>query len=118
MRGHHTLSLSETDNAAFAAPNVKLIPLAVPGTNAAGPPVANPTAPRRDGNFFWEQFVAASQIGGINAVYVAMFDEVNEGTQIMPITNSPPPQSPGFYSYDGYPGDWYERGWRWRERCI
>jgi len=98
-----------SDNAAFAAHNVKFIPLAFPGTNAAGPPSANPTAPRRDGNFFWEQFVAASQIGGINAIYVAMFDEVNEGTQIMPITNSPPPQSPAFYTYDGYPGDWYER---------
>jgi hypothetical protein len=98
-----------SDNAAFAAHNVKFIPLVFPGTNAAGPPTANPTAPRRDGNFFWEQFVAASQIGGINAIYVAMFDELNEGTQIMPITNSPPSQTPAFYTYDGYPGDWYER---------
>jgi hypothetical protein len=38
-----------------------------------------------------------------------MFDELNEGTQIMPITNSPPSQTPAFYTYDGYPGDWYER---------
>jgi hypothetical protein len=98
-----------SDNAAFTAHNVKFIPLVFPGTNAAGPPTANPTAPRRDGNFFWEQFVAASQIGGINAIYVAMFDELNEGTQIMPITNSPPPQTPTFYTYDGYSGDWYER---------
>lgn len=98
-----------SDNAAFAAHNVKFIPLAFPGTNAAGPPTANPTAPRRDGNFFWEQFVAASKVGGINSVYVAMFDEVNEGTQIMPITNTPPTQTPAFYTYDGYPGDWYER---------
>jgi len=38
-----------------------------------------------------------------------MFDEVNEGTQIFPVTNTPPVQSPAFYTYDGSPGDWYMR---------
>jgi len=96
-------------NAAFKANNVKFIPLVYPGTNIAGPPSDPPTAPRRDGNFLWEQFVAASSIGGINTVFIAMFDEVNEGTQIFPVTNTPPVQSPAFYTYDGFPGDWYMR---------
>ena len=37
-----------------------------------------------------------------------MYDEVNEGTAIMPITNTPPSQSPPFLTSPGDPGDWYE----------
>jgi hypothetical protein len=98
-----------SDYAAFKSHNVRYIPLIFPGTNAAGPPATTPTAPRRDGYFFWEQFVAASKISGINSAFIAMYDEVNEGTQIMPVTNNPPSQTPAFYTYDGYPGNWYER---------
>jgi YD repeat-containing protein len=98
-----------SDAATFKTHNVKYIPLVFPGTSAAGPPVTNPTAPRRDGYFLWEQYVAASTVGGLNSVFVAMYDEVNEGTAIMPISNTPPAQSPAFYTSVGYPGDWYEK---------
>ena len=40
--------------------------------------------------------------------YVAMFDEVDEGTAIFKVTNQPP--GPGrFVTLDGLPTDWYLR---------
>ena len=40
--------------------------------------------------------------------YVAMFDEVDEGTAIFKVSNTPP--KPGrFVTYDGLPSDWYLR---------
>jgi hypothetical protein len=40
--------------------------------------------------------------------YVAMFDEVDEGTAIFKVSNSPPTQG-RFQTYDGLPSDWYLR---------
>ena len=40
--------------------------------------------------------------------YVAMFDEVDEGTAIFKVSNSPPTQG-RFVTYDGLPTDWYLR---------
>jgi hypothetical protein len=96
------------DAAALAPYHVKFIPLVFPGTTSAGPPVATQTAPRRDGDFYWEQFAGLSQ-SGFNTNFVAMWDEVNEATAIMPVSNIPPVQTPEFYTQDGYPADWYER---------
>ncbi len=40
--------------------------------------------------------------------YVAMFDEVDEGTAIFKVSNIPP--KPGrFVTYEGLPSDWYLR---------
>ena len=47
-------------------------------------------------------------MGGIDTVYLAMFDEVNEGTAIFKITNNPPTQA-RFLGYEGLPSDWYMR---------
>ena len=41
-------------------------------------------------------------------VYVAMFDEVDEGTAIFKVTNTPPTQAQ-FDGHDGLPSDWYLR---------
>lgn len=63
--------------------------------------------PRRGGEFFWEQFVKATQLG-VDTIFVAMFDEVDEGTAIFKVTNDPP--TPGhFVTYEGKPSDWYLR---------
>jgi hypothetical protein len=40
--------------------------------------------------------------------YVAMFDEVDEGTAIFKVTNAPPKEAK-FQTYDGLPADWYLR---------
>jgi hypothetical protein len=37
-----------------------------------------------------------------------MFDEVDEGTAIFKVTNSPPAQG-HFVDYEGLPSDWYLR---------
>ncbi len=93
------------------ANNVIFMPVFNSGTHVAGPPPAppaGPAVPRRTGNYLWEQFVAASKTGVINSVFVAMFDEINEGTQIMKIENNPPTQAP-FLTYDGATSDYYLR---------
>jgi hypothetical protein len=62
---------------------------------------------RRGGEFLWEQFHELSKLGA-DTVYVAMFDEVDEGTAIFKVTSSPPTQG-HFVGYDGRPSDWYLR---------
>lgn len=63
--------------------------------------------PRRDGAFLWSQFAAAKRAGAA-CVYVAMFDEVDEGTQIFKV-NPAPPAGEGFayLSYGALPTDHY-----------
>lgn len=63
--------------------------------------------PRRGGRFLWEQFHALSKLG-TDTVYVAMFDEVDEGTAIFKVTSSPPTQG-HFVGFEGWPSDWYLR---------
>lgn len=60
--------------------------------------------PRRGGTFFWSQIEAVKRYG-MNMVYVAMFDEVDEGTAIFKCTNNPPVGR--FCTYDGLPSDFY-----------
>jgi hypothetical protein len=62
--------------------------------------------PRRRGEFLWSQFVAAKKAGA-QMIYVAMFDEVDEGTAIFKCTNSPPQGPSEFLTYEGLPSDHY-----------
>ncbi len=63
--------------------------------------------PRVGGQFLWDQVKADISTIGANMIYVAMFDEVDEGTAIFKVTNDPP--RPGgvdmfvTYDIDGYP---------------
>jgi hypothetical protein len=63
--------------------------------------------PRRGGAFMWEQFVAATR-DKADTIFIAMFDEVDEGTAILKVTNDPPV---GIFmaTYEGYPSDLYLR---------
>ena len=63
--------------------------------------------PRRGGRFLWEQFHELSKLGA-ESVYVAMFDEVDEGTAIFKVTSDPPREG-HFVGYEGLPSDWYLR---------
>lgn len=69
-----------------------------PGTSAI---------PRRGGLFLWEQFHALAGLG-VDSAFVAMFDEVDEGTAVFKVTSSPPTQA-HFVGYEGLPADWYLR---------
>jgi hypothetical protein len=62
--------------------------------------------PRNRGQFLWSQITAAKNAGA-TALYVAMFDEVDEGTAIFKCTNSPPGEN--FVTYEGLPSDYYLR---------
>lgn len=63
--------------------------------------------PRRKGEFLWSQFVAARK-SGAETVYVAMFDEVDEGTAIFKCADVPPTGG-RFLSGGGLPSDYYLR---------
>ncbi|MBV9849037.1 MAG: hypothetical protein JO250_05035 [Armatimonadetes bacterium] len=89
---------------------VQWIPVVYPGfswDNLQRQPPGTSTIPRRGGRFLWEQFHALAELKE-EAVYVAMFDEVDEGTAIFKVTSSPPVQG-HFVGYDGLPSDWYLR---------
>ena len=63
--------------------------------------------PRLKGEFFWSQFVAAKRAGA-SMIYVAMFDEVDEGTAIFKCTNDVPVgDGVKFLTYEGLPSDHY-----------
>lgn len=65
--------------------------------------------PRQKGAFLWSQFVAAKEVGA-KMIYVAMFDEVDEGTAIFKCTNDPPTgNGVPFLDYEGLPSDHYLR---------
>ena len=63
--------------------------------------------PRLKGEFLWSQFAAAKRAGA-QMLYVAMFDEVDEGTAIFKCTNDVPPAGESkFVTYEGLPPDFY-----------
>ena len=63
--------------------------------------------PRQGGRFYWQQLSTAI-LAGAEMIYVAMFDEVNEGTAIFKISDNPPVSDVAkFVNNDGRPSDWY-----------
>jgi hypothetical protein len=62
--------------------------------------------PRLKGQFLWSQFAGAKKAGA-SMIYVAMFDEVDEGTAIFKCTNHPPVGPNRFLTYEGLPSDHY-----------
>ena len=86
------------------------MPVVYPGfswDNLKQQPPGATEIPRRRGQFLWEQFHELSKLG-VDTVYVAMFDEVDEGTAIFKVTSTPPTQA-HFVGYEGLPSDWYLR---------
>ena len=65
--------------------------------------------PRLGGQFLWSQAVACKQ-SGAEMIYIAMFDEVDEGTAIFKCTDTPPTRSKAaFATMEGLPSDFYLR---------
>ena len=65
--------------------------------------------PRQKGKFFWSQVVGAMRARS-DMLYIAMFDEVDEGTAIFKCTNNPPTANGARFSdLEGLPSDFYLR---------
>jgi hypothetical protein len=63
--------------------------------------------PRQGGRFYWQQISTAISVGA-EMLYVAMFDEVNEGTAIFKVSDNPPVDDVAkFVDNDGMPSDHY-----------
>lgn len=63
--------------------------------------------PRQGGRFYWQQISTAINVGA-EMLYVAMFDEVNEGTAIFKCSDNPPVSDVAkFVNMDGKPSDTY-----------
>ncbi len=85
------------------------LPVVFPGFSwhNMNPGSASDLIPRRKGDFLWEQLTAAKR-SGAQMAYVAMFDEVDEGTAIFKCTNDAPvDEKSKFVTYEGLPSDFY-----------
>ncbi|MGB0257361.1 MAG: glycoside hydrolase family 71/99-like protein [Coraliomargarita sp.] len=96
------------------ANGVKYMPLAFPGFSWANRKIKqNPNVkfnhiPREDGLFMWSQAIAAKRAGA-ETLYIAMFDEMDEGTQIFKVSNNPPVGETKFLTYEPHDPDYYLR---------
>ncbi|WCT10416.1 glycoside hydrolase family 71/99-like protein [Mucilaginibacter jinjuensis] len=70
----------------------------------------NASIPRQGGRFYW-QMMSTAMSAGASMLYVAMFDEINEGTAIFKVTDHPPVTPAGngvhFTDLEGVPSDRY-----------
>ena len=89
---------------------VDYLPVVFPGfswRNLHGGPLDQ--IPRRRGEFLWRQFAEAGRMGAAG-VYVAMFDECDEGTAIFKCVEPPAGDlSKQLIGYEGLPSDHYLR---------
>jgi hypothetical protein len=96
---------------------IDYLPVIWPGFSAHNANRTDPTKPfnqmpRNGGQFFWYQAYYTINSAHANMLYIAMFDEVDEGTAIFKFTNNPPhPSGVDFLTpnYDGIllPSDEY-----------
>ncbi|MBK1876492.1 glycoside hydrolase family 71/99-like protein [Pelagicoccus mobilis] len=91
---------------------IEYLPVAFPGFswgNLKKGRVATATynqIPRLEGAFLWSQFETIARVG-IETVYIAMFDEVDEGTCILKVDQDPPVGESRFLDYGVVPDDHY-----------
>ena len=95
---------------------VDYVPIVYPGfswrnLSLANPDLAKYTAygaiPRLRGEFYWD-LIYTSLKSGAEMLYVAMFDEVDEGTAIFKVSDNPPSGDKiKFVDNDGMPSDHY-----------
>jgi len=105
-----TTSYWPADLADATAAGMLYLPQIWPGfswDNLQQEPPGTSLIPRLGGDLYWKQFYDAASLG-LDMAYVGMFDEVDEGTAIFKVTNTPPTQG-YFVTYEGMPTDWYLR---------
>ncbi|MGB0371451.1 MAG: glycoside hydrolase family 71/99-like protein [Opitutales bacterium] len=91
---------------------VHYLPLAFPGFSWANRYAFKDAKfnhiPREGGKFLWSQAIAAKRAGA-DTIYLAMFDEMDEGTQIFKVSNNPPVGESKFLTYEPHAPDYYLR---------
>jgi hypothetical protein len=107
----HAATVWQPDIAWLRERRIDFLPVAFPGFSWHNMKPDDPfnAIPRLQGRFFWSQVTAAKRAGA-DMLYVAMFDEVDEGTAIFKVTNNPPVgEGVRFVTYEGLPSDHYLR---------
>jgi glycoprotein endo-alpha-1,2-mannosidase len=98
------------DDIAWCKTNkVDYVPTVFPGFSWHNMNPGNPQnqIPRNRGHFYWKQITGAINEGA-DMLYVAMFDEVDEGTAILKASKNPPVGLSNFVKYeDDIPNDYY-----------
>jgi hypothetical protein len=101
-------NLLKPDEAWCLSRKIDYLPVVFPGFswhNMNGGPSAQ--IPRLGGQFLWSQFCEAKRENA-SMIYVAMFDEVDEGTAIFKCANDVPAgEQSRFVTFEGLPTDFY-----------
>ena len=107
---HHAEKYWEQDRLWARKNDIDYMPVVFPGFswhNLKGADLGS--IPRLQGRFLWSQ-VVANKKAGADMLYIAMFDEVDEGTAIFKCSNNPPTSGGSkFLTLDGLPSDFYLR---------
>lgn len=99
----------EGDLAWCKAAGVDYVPVVYPGFSWHNMYNNSPQnqIPRNRGQFFWRQLTDAIA-AGVPMIYVAMFDEIDEGTAIFKISKNPPAAQSKFVTFEpDIPEDYY-----------
>jgi hypothetical protein len=101
----HAERFWQPDRAWCDAHGIDYMPVVFPGFSWRNLKRTDGGIERNDGRFLWAQYRALIN-GGAKMIYQAMFDEMDEGTQIFKVTNDPPPGA-FFRTYTPLPSDYY-----------
>jgi hypothetical protein len=104
----HAKNYYEGDVAWCKENNLDFLPVVFPGFSWHNktPAKKMDEIPRQGGKFLWSQYAALKKLG-IPMVYQAMFDEMDEGTQIFKVDQNPPVGESPFLTYEGQANDYY-----------
>ena len=89
--------------------NLDYVPVVFPGFSWHNmhPESTKGKIARNKGRFYWQQLVGAIEEGA-DMIYIAMFDEIDEGTAIFKTTNEPPVGASHFENFEpDIPSDYY-----------